>query len=436
MFRVRPAQIQLLCCGSRRAPTIPHFIAQRTVKTSTVDWKPIKSSRSPNEEQNNNNGSKRGNFAKYIFLSLMIAMPIVSFKLGMWQYRRLSWKNKLVATCEDRLISEPLNNQTGVFKMLFKNTNLDKIAECDLEKFREFTDDVNQVVDEQFQYKRINLTGQFDHEHELFVGPRMRDGQKGYLLFTPFVLQSGKGPNDLDARKFDGKKVLIERGWISADKVLPMERALTHLSLPQGIVQLECVIKVSRNLSATQWERDNKDGRLWQVIDFPEMCKEVGVAMPILFQQMYDLKDHKYEVIYEDDKSSKEKYQKGSSSSSWFSKLLGRQLEPPATEPAPVDASQKFTIKDTVIHATDNSGTEEEEPEYTKYQFVTAGVPLGKNPKIEYKNDHLQYMVTWFGLSFLSSIFLIVALRKFSKPNVISQEQLKRDKLRHASRNM
>ncbi|GMF98721.1 unnamed protein product [[Candida] boidinii] len=70
----------------------------------------------------------------------------------------------------------------------------------------------------------------------------------------------------------------------------------------------------------------------------------------------------------------------------------------------------------------------EPEYEYDVNQLINAGVPLGKFPKIDYKNNHMQYLVTWFGLSFASAILLAIVIRK---GKIISP---KAEKLSHAKK--
>jgi cytochrome oxidase assembly protein ShyY1 len=51
------------------------------------------------------------------------------------------------------------------------------------------------------QYKRVTATGTYDETHEVLVRNRTVDGEVGFEILTPFVLQ-------------DGSIVLVDRGWI------------------------------------------------------------------------------------------------------------------------------------------------------------------------------------------------------------------------------
>lgn len=366
MLSIRREILRKLKDQVRPLPGV-RFNPRRNVKTSTVDWKPIRSSRTPDEEEARGKG-----YSRKIVLGLMIAMPAISFYLGTWQVRRLEWKTKLIASCESRLAYKPVP--------LPKN----------------FTPEMC----ENWEYRRVLLKGRFLHDEELFVGPRVRNGEKGYLLFTPFV------------RKDTGQKVLVERGWVSEEKVAPESRTLRHLSLPQGDnVELMCLVRVPRERGSFQWEKSDKSSRLWQVPDLFDMTAVSGCPL-IHLQALYDLKDHHWEqeptTLNTISKPSKWKF--------W----------------AKTDHSELSTTGEISKQLPSPDG----QVDLGEWQLAKAGVPIGKKPKIDLKNNHLQYLITWYGLSFLSSIFLLIALKKFRRGGAISQAQLKREKLKHAQKFM
>lgn len=343
--------------------TVKAMMCKRNVVTSTVDWKPIKTEKTPNEE-----GQKKGSVGRKIALALMIAMPVISFCLGTWQLKRLAWKTQLIAECETKLTYDPI--------MLPKNFTVDM---C-----------------EDWEYRKVVLKGHFLHEQEMFVGPRVKNGHKGYFLFTPFI------------RSDTGEKLLVERGWIAEEKVSPEARTLHHLSIPESNnVEVVCLIRPPKERGSLQWEQEDKQSRLWQVADIYDMAAKVGCT-PIHFQALYDMRDHHWPVESKDDK-------KQTQAKFWWK--WGKD--------------EKKEEKNVVTLEKPRF-----ENEFDEYQFVKAGVPIGKQPKIDLRNNHLQYLVTWYGLSLLSTIFLVVALRKYSKKGAISPDQLKSDKLRHAKKYM
>jgi surfeit locus 1 family protein len=101
-------------------------------------------------------------------------IPITAFALGTWQVQRLDWKSKLIARLEDRLIREPLPLPPLI--------------------------DPSAVKD--FDYRRVYATGHFRHDQEMLIGPRIRDGNDGYLVVTPLE------------REGNATTILVNRGWI------------------------------------------------------------------------------------------------------------------------------------------------------------------------------------------------------------------------------
>lgn len=126
---------------------------------------------------------------------------MTAFILGTWQVKRLQWKTDLIAKCEDRLVRPPLP--------LPPRVDPDAVA----------TD---------FDYRRVYMTGQFRHDQEMLVGPRMRDGEQGYIVVTPLE------------REEEGSKVLVNRGWVSKKHA---EQRTRPDGLPRGVVRVEGMLR-------------------------------------------------------------------------------------------------------------------------------------------------------------------------------------------------
>jgi surfeit locus 1 family protein len=132
---------------------------------------------------------------------LRIALiPITAFALGTWQVQRLDWKSKLIAKLEDRLVRDPLPLPPLV--------------------------DPSAI--HEFDYRRIYATGQFRHDQEMLIGPRMNDGKEGYLVITPLE------------RGGDGTTVLVNRGWIPKKYKSQQSRPE---GLPRGVVTVEGLLR-------------------------------------------------------------------------------------------------------------------------------------------------------------------------------------------------
>ena len=116
----------------------------------------------------------------FVWVWLVLALiPLTAFGLGTWQVQRLDWKTKLIAKFEDRLIRPPLPLPPRI----------------DPEAIHEF------------DYRRVYATGKFRHDKEMLIGPRMRDGNDGFLVVTPLEREP-------DA-KGRSTTVLVNRGWVA-----------------------------------------------------------------------------------------------------------------------------------------------------------------------------------------------------------------------------
>jgi surfeit locus 1 family protein len=102
-------------------------------------------------------------------------IPILAFALGTWQVKRLQWKTDMIAKYEDQLVRDPLP----------------------------LPPHVNPASIPEFDFRRVVAFGTYRHDQEMLIGPRMRDGEEGYLVVTP--LDRGPGAS----------KILVCRGWIS-----------------------------------------------------------------------------------------------------------------------------------------------------------------------------------------------------------------------------
>ncbi|KAI9849185.1 MAG: surf-like protein [Thelocarpon superellum] len=104
---------------------------------------------------------------------ILAIIPITAFALGTWQVQRLGWKTDLIARFEDRLVRDPLPLPPRI--------------------------DPSAVAE--FDYRRVEATGRFRHDQEMLIGPRIHDGENGYLVITPLEREGGT-------------TVLVNRGWI------------------------------------------------------------------------------------------------------------------------------------------------------------------------------------------------------------------------------
>lgn len=113
---------------------------------------------------------------------------------------RLGWKTDLIAKFEDRIVREPLPLPPHIDPLAIKD----------------------------FDYRRVYTTGKFRHDQEMLIGPRLHDGNNGYLVITPLE------------REEKGSTILVNRGWIP--KIFK-NQADRKDGLPTGVVKVEGLLR-------------------------------------------------------------------------------------------------------------------------------------------------------------------------------------------------
>lgn len=124
---------------------------------------------------------------------------MTAFLLGSWQIQRLGWKTDLIARLEDRLVREPLP----------------------------LPPTIDPEVIPEYDYRRVYATGKFRHDQEMLIGPRLLDGEDGYMVVTPLEREGGS-------------KILVNRGWISKTKRDWINRPA---GLPSGEVVVQGLLR-------------------------------------------------------------------------------------------------------------------------------------------------------------------------------------------------
>lgn len=318
----------------------------RTIKTPTIDWKPLRSSKTDITQAE---GREKSRGFRKVVLGLMIAMPVVSFCLGCWQVSRLKWKVNLIARSEDALAQPPL----------------EKIPSK-----------LDPSVIPEFEYRKFKVKGHFDYSQEMFLGPRLKDDMVGYLVVCPFVRCEG------------GKPILVERGWIRKDKVIPASREkglLSYLAMPKGDIEIEALFRVMPQKSFMQYDHE-MGSRLFYIPDVEAMAKQSN-SLPIYCQMIYDLSDHA--------EWKRNSLQNNSDKHSLFGGLFKEKR-------SSNESKTKVDHDRPVL-------------QFSEFDFVEQGVPIAPQPDIKLRNNHLQYLITWFSLSFASAGLLIYTIVKNRK---------------------
>ena len=118
------------------------------------------------------------------FIVVVVLIPVTAFALGTWQIFRLRWKTDLISKFEDRILRPPLPLPPQIDPSAIKD----------------------------FDYRRVYATGIFRHDQEMLIGPRLHDGNDGYLVVTPLE------------REGNASKILVNRGWIPKKLMRQIDR--------------------------------------------------------------------------------------------------------------------------------------------------------------------------------------------------------------------
>lgn len=128
---------------------------------------------------------------------LTIVGVIVLCWLGSWQIERLHWKQGLLA-------------------------EIDQAYQVDINKNLIGSDELLEAYHENRLVLRGTLVGSYMLKKTFKLGPRPREGKQGYHLYTPFKL-------------LDGGSILVNRGWIAEDEVMPLP--------PTGTVRVQGLVR-------------------------------------------------------------------------------------------------------------------------------------------------------------------------------------------------
>ena len=122
-------------------------------------------------------------------LLVMLLLPLL-IGLGFWQLSRYEQKLELEQLLEDRLVMSPL-------------------PYSDVKRFSDPA------------YLPVSIKGRFDPDHYFFRDNQVHNGQVGYELIIPFIMN-------------DGQSLLINRGWLVSES----RDTLPEVVTPKGEVEL------------------------------------------------------------------------------------------------------------------------------------------------------------------------------------------------------
>lgn len=157
--------------------------------------------------------------------------------LGTWQMQRLAWKEALTAEREAGLAMQasPLPGD-------FEDAQAGKA----------------------FEFRIVTVTGTFQHDLEQLFGVRAKNNVLGHHILTPLVTNAGPA-------------VLVDRGWVPADKVHPASRPDGQLA---GEVTISGIARFRADDRPGMFTPDNDpEAGSWYHYDLDAMAVTLGMEL-------------------------------------------------------------------------------------------------------------------------------------------------------------
>lgn len=122
-------------------------------------------------------------------------------------------------------------------------------------------DDLFSIVElPNFEYRKVLLTGVWDHTHSFLLGPKSRENVPGYNLITPLIRPSGSSA------------ILVNRGFVSSDLIKSHPDLLTKES---GVTDALGLLRSSQ--VKNRFTPDNKpENGEWYWADVDAMAEYAG----------------------------------------------------------------------------------------------------------------------------------------------------------------
>ena len=174
---------------------------------------------------------------RFLLPLTVLAVTLVLLGLGTWQMQRLSWKEALIAERE---------------------------AAQDLPAAALPADIDDAEVAQSFDFRTVMVTGTFRHDLEQLFGARARGNVFGHHVLTPLVRETGPA-------------VLVDRGWVPADKAHPASRPEGQID---GEVILSGIARYRLDDRPGMFTPDNEPAaRQWYHYDLDGMANALGIEL-------------------------------------------------------------------------------------------------------------------------------------------------------------
>ncbi|KAJ2895168.1 Cytochrome oxidase assembly protein shy1 [Zalerion maritima] len=282
-------------------------------------------------------------------LLVLAAIPVTAFFLGTWQVKRLQWKTDLLSRLEDRIARPPLPLPANV--------------------------DPEMVAD--FDYRRVYAVGRLRHDEEMLVGPRIHDGEDGYLVVTPLERPGREEEGGAGAPKTQKGDHREEggKGWFSwpwgsgsGSSSSKAGRQAAEDDLPPA--QKGNTVLVNRGWVAKKF----KDRRTR-----PQSVEQGDVLVEGLLREPW--KKNRFTPDNRPD--------------------LNEFYFPDVKQMAQLTGATPVWVEETT------------EPDMLEFMEKKAnGIPIARAAAVDVRNNHAQYIFTWYGLCLATSIMFYLVVKK------------------------
>ncbi|GAA5954883.1 hypothetical protein JCM21900_004976 [Sporobolomyces salmonicolor] len=186
------------------------------------------------------------------FLILVGIMPVFTFVLGVWQVKRLQWKVDLIDQLDRKLHQDPVRLPARI----------------------------DPAAIPEYAWRKVYVTGHFDHDHSIELGPKTRDGQLGYHVITPLVRGEGKDT------------ILVNRGFVRRELKDAKDRTAGLTGEP---VELIGMLRDQEKPNAFTPVNQPEKGQ-WIFSNIEEMAQHAGTS-PVLVDEIYSGHPGKIDVL-------------------------------------------------------------------------------------------------------------------------------------------
>jgi len=176
-------------------------------------------------------------------LPTIITVPVVVILLvlSVWQINRYSWKVDLTDQINTQLAAEPAILPKG------------------------------DLAPEDWQYRRVSLTGEFNHEQEIHLFSHADKGRKGFQIITPF------------RRSVEGDIILVNRGWVPDTRKDAEKRAEGQIA---GEVTLNGIVRKPWGKGWSFMPASNAETNVWLYGELPEMASHLSLQVAPVFVEV------------------------------------------------------------------------------------------------------------------------------------------------------